>query len=85
MTRKRPTMGRGLASLRHALGLTQDELAHVLGATAITISRWERNVSQPSPVIAKALLAFVGTKPHRRHLARLRVVLATPGEVRPCS
>ena len=85
MTHKRPTTGRALGDIRRAMGLTQDALAHALGATAITISRWERGVSRPSPVIAKALLALVSTKPYRRHLARVRVVLATKGEVRPCS
>lgn len=37
-----------VASIRHRLELTQTRLAEVLGVHAMTVSRWERGVLQPT-------------------------------------
>jgi hypothetical protein len=36
-------------SLRHVLGLTQAELAYMLGVHAMTVSKWERGTAHPVP------------------------------------
>jgi transcriptional regulator with XRE-family HTH domain len=42
------TVGNVIKQARRALGLTQEELAHSLGLSVITVSRWERDVQRPS-------------------------------------
>ena len=39
-----------IKEIRLRLGLTQEQFAHLLGVTMITVSRWEREVSNPSPL-----------------------------------
>jgi DNA-binding transcriptional regulator YiaG len=39
-----------LKRLRTQLGFTQEEVARTLGVSWITVSRWERGVSRPSPL-----------------------------------
>ena len=34
---------------RKSYDLTQEQMAHILAASWVTISRWERGISQPSP------------------------------------
>lgn len=41
--------------LREALGLTQEQLARLLGVSLRTISRWEAGESQPTPLAQKEL------------------------------
>lgn len=46
-----PLRTRGIAdvgALRRALGVTQQELATLLGVSSVTVSRWERGVSTPT-------------------------------------
>jgi transcriptional regulator with XRE-family HTH domain len=38
-------------ALRQRSGLSQEQLAQVLGTSWITVSRWERHIAQPSPEI----------------------------------
>jgi hypothetical protein len=38
-----------LATLRDALGLTQEQLGKAIGRDKLTISRWERGTLRPSP------------------------------------
>lgn len=39
---------------KHVLGLSQSELARLLGLEATTISRWERGISEPTAVNLRA-------------------------------
>jgi DNA-binding transcriptional regulator YiaG len=36
-----------IKAIRHALGLTQSEFATTLGATQVTVSRWETGLNPP--------------------------------------
>lgn len=45
-----------IKSLRQALGLTQAEFALKIGVSMMTVSRWERGETQPSP-LAQALIS----------------------------
>ena len=53
--------GHHIATLRKTLGISQTELGKRLGATAITVSRWERNESQPPA----GILLKLGTMAHK--------------------
>ncbi len=46
-------------ALRRETRLSQEELARVMGASWVTISRWERKVAKPSPQ-SQARLARLG-------------------------
>lgn len=39
-----------LKDLRLRLGLTQEQMAHALGVTFTTFSKWERGLTKPSPL-----------------------------------
>ncbi len=41
--------------VRHEFGLTQEQLARILGTTWVTISRWERGISEPPPEAGEKL------------------------------
>ena len=45
-----------LASIRSRTKLTQEALARVLGVSFVSVNRWERGASTPSPVQAKRIL-----------------------------
>ena len=47
-----------VAALRQSLGLTQVELARIVGVHPLTISKWERGVLEPTPWQAALLGAF---------------------------
>jgi len=51
--------GEQIKSLRHRLGLTQEEFAHRLGVTLCTVNRWENNKSIPSRLALKQLEKIV--------------------------
>jgi DNA-binding transcriptional regulator YiaG len=49
-----------LRDLRHRLGdLSQEQLAHRLGVSWSTISRWENDKGSPSPLARKRLLSLI--------------------------
>jgi transcriptional regulator with XRE-family HTH domain len=50
--------GAKIRQLRVALDLTQEELGEMIGAAAVTISRWENMHHIPSPLAQKALAAL---------------------------
>jgi molybdopterin-binding protein len=47
-------------TIRTRLGLSQSELGRILGAHAMTVSKWERGVLKPSEHQARLLRAFRG-------------------------
>ena len=47
-----------ITRLRTALGLTQAQLATLLGVHALTLSKWERGVLAPSPYQAALMQSF---------------------------
>src|SRR5947209_5713695 len=49
-----------LKQAREAAGLSQDDLANLLGTTASTISDWERREHQPSAYFREKLCAVLG-------------------------
>lgn len=57
--------------LREGLGLTQEELARLIGVSARTVSRWENGESEPTALALKEILRW------QRMLARLREVFTT--------
>ena len=38
-----------IKDIRKSYDLTQEQMAHILGTAWVTISRWERGISEPSP------------------------------------
>ena len=50
--------GRDLTKWRKRWGLTQIKLAQALGVDVMTVSRWERGVQVPTPVLPLALEAL---------------------------
>ena len=51
-----------IRTLRHNLGLTQEEFAHRLGITVATVNRWENGRFRPSKLARATILEFA-----RRH------------------
>lgn len=56
---KKQTMGEIISSLRRNKGMTQKDLAQIMGVTDKAVSKWERNLSCPDigsiPRLAEAL------------------------------
>lgn len=51
--------GSGLRAWRRANGLRQIDLAEKLGVTQSAVSRWECGIDEPSPPVARRILAVV--------------------------
>lgn len=56
--------GKRVRELRETYGMSQEELAHVLGVTATTIYRWERMEHMPRGKAQRRLLQMLSR--HRR-------------------
>jgi putative transcriptional regulator len=54
---KQPQVGELIRSLRHELGLTQQQLSVELGVVTPTVNRWENGHSQPSSMALKLIEA----------------------------
>ena len=50
---------------RKEYGLTQEQLARELGVTLITVNRWERGITKPSPLALKVLELWLKDKKSR--------------------
>ncbi len=48
-----------IKEMRIKLNLSQEALAHILGVSYHTISRWERGLSKPSPMALKNIKAIL--------------------------
>jgi DNA-binding transcriptional regulator YiaG len=57
---------------REKLGLTQGELAKLLGVALNTVSRWEIGTRTPHPVVLKAIQTVFAEVRDRRAKARHR-------------
>ena len=55
------TLGRMIAQLRKEKGLTQLELAQLMGVTDKAVSKWERNLSFPDVASLPKLAEVLGT------------------------
>ncbi len=42
------TLSNDVRDIRHKSGLSQEQLAQLLGTSWVSVSRWEREISQPS-------------------------------------
>lgn len=49
-----------VAAVRHSLGMTQVELAQLIGVHPLTVSKWERGQTSPSSYQAAMLSSFQG-------------------------
>ena len=52
--------GRNIAELRKQKGMTQEELAHLLSITTVTLSRWENGHFEPKASVIKKLCEVLG-------------------------
>jgi len=51
--------GQRIKKLREAANISQLNLAKELGVSKRTVSRWERDICQPSPLAKKRLQEFI--------------------------
>lgn len=69
-----PSQGSVIRYLRRQLGMTQEDLAHALGITVGTVSRWEKGRFRPSRLARTLIIDFarehnvpLDLKPMPRH------------------
>ena len=60
-TMKKNTFGKNVAKLRKEQGITQQELADLLGVTDKAVSKWERDLSMPDTASLPLLAQTLGT------------------------
>jgi transcriptional regulator with XRE-family HTH domain len=67
--------------LRHQSGYTQEQFARAIGATSVTISRWERGIEPPSSRFRNKLLELSRGQAEKRMLNQLpkEEILLDPG------
>lgn len=69
--------GSEIREIRQALGLTQEQLARELGVSFTTVSRWEQNHTQPSPLALEKLQMMkrqIGSQPPENMLSLATVL-----------
>ena len=54
--------GEMIRTVRHRLGMTQEQLAHELQVTVSTVNRWENGHSAPSRLARQAVRALMRTR-----------------------
>jgi len=54
-----------IKDLRNKLKLTQEAFAHKVGASMVTINRWEQGHSKPSPIFTAQLMKMAAEKPKK--------------------
>jgi len=71
--------GQWIRQLRDRLGLTQQQLAQMLGVHPMTVSRWERDLAQPPPYNTQQLLLMDAgvEKMDKKEIGRLMAMIAT--------
>ena len=57
------TLGQRIASLRHAAGLSQSQLAERAGVSTGTLKNWEQGIRQPLPAGLAAIAKGLGVSP----------------------
>lgn len=57
------TLGQRIASLRHAAGLSQSQLAERAGISTGTLKNWEQGIRQPLPKGIAAIARGLGISP----------------------
>ena len=62
LSRQRPRQGARLAALRRAAGLTQTELAQLVGETQQNIAYWEQSERPPRSDVLPKLAKVLGVK-----------------------
>lgn len=75
ISKPRPTQAARLAALRHAAGLSQAELARVLGVHQSTVAYWETSSKPPRSDVLPAMAKALGVK--------LEDLIGSPGLTRP--
>ncbi len=58
---KSNAFGKKLNSMREAVGLTQEQVADVLGCSTPRISEWERGVRTPKPATQVGIFSMLET------------------------
>ncbi len=61
-----------VVAIRKALDITQERLAHLLGVTWTTVSRWEIGASSPTGLPLKLLVLLEGAAHNSEFIAELR-------------
>ena len=52
------TIGKNIAELRKNNGMTQEQLAEMLGVSSQSISKWENGVTMPDILLLTAIAGF---------------------------
>jgi transcriptional regulator with XRE-family HTH domain len=58
------TVGQVIRAARHALELTQEQLASSMGVSGVTVSRWERDTQRPSLIECQKLAKKLSRRGH---------------------
>ncbi|NQV81683.1 MAG: helix-turn-helix domain-containing protein [Alphaproteobacteria bacterium] len=72
-----------IVSLRNSLGLSQSEFGQLLGAHAMTVSKWERGLAYPSPYQTALMQGFSkGAETKQKQISEeLKTLLVAAGVV----